>query len=1032
VPDERQDDLTNALAGPDTGSSARTVMPSPAPAGSARGADAGPLSMGEAFGSRYHIIKLLGMGGMGAVYQAWDQELGVAVALKVIRPEATADPAAAADMERRFKRELLLARQVTHTNVVRIHDLGELKGIKYITMPYVQGEDLATYLNRDGKLPVKRALTIARQVAHGLAAAHAAGVVHRDLKPANIMIGDGAHALIMDFGIARLAGMDALSAAPMTTSGFAAVPAFHASESDDSTMNVGGRPLDPAASPADGITIGTVQAGSSTAVEGATVAPPSRAVLAPSALATLGQSGIVGTRAYMAPEQARGLAVDQRADIYAFGMILSEMLIGRRPLPKGLTLAEAFERRLFETPTSLRATDPSTPAAVDEIVLRCLQPEPEKRFKTTAELVAALDNLDDRGIPIPIVRRLTPRMIAATAVLVAALLAGTYVVTRRAVAPPKQHDPISVVIADFDNRTNDAGLDHALEPILKRALEGASFISAFDRDAVTRIVGVRPPARMDEPSAREIAVKQGLGVVVSGSVDRQGSGYGVSIKAAQTVTGTVLADVKGKASTKEQIVPTATRLVTAVRKALGDEASESEQIFAMTNLSATSLDVVRFYAAAQEAASKGKFEEARDNALKAVALDPNFGVGYQVAAVASRNLHNQQDADKYSAEALRHLDGMTERERYTTRGFFFRVSGDYQGCVKEYGELIARFSADVVGRNQHALCSTQLRNIREAVDEMKGVVTMLPNRAIFRNNLALYANYAGDFQTGEKEARIVPQPDTYALLALAFAQLGQGQFSQASITYQKLGGVGAQGASFAASGLGDVAAVEGRFSDAVRILEQGAAADLGSKSPDRAAAKFAALAYAQVSRGQNGPAIAAAGKALANSKDGRIRFLAARTFVDAGELPQARALAASLASELQPELQAYGKIVEANIAMKGKQARDAIKLLTEANRLLDTWIGHFDLGRAYLMASAFAQADAEFDRCIKRRGEALALFLDEEPTYSFLPAVYYYQGRVREELRSQGFADSYRTYLAFRGQSTEDPQLPDVRRRAGQ
>ena len=100
--------------------------------------------------------------------------------------------------------------------------------------------------------------------------------------------------------------------------------------------------------------------------------------------------------------------------------------------------------------------------------------------------------------------------------------------------------------------------------------------------------------------------------------------------------------------------------------------------------------------------------------------------------------------------------------------------------------------------------------------------------------------------------------------------------------------------------------------------------------------------------------------------------------------------------------------------------------------LLDTWIGHFDLGRAYLDRSAFLQADAEFDRCLKRRGEALALFLDEEPTYSFLPAVYYYQGRVREELRSQGFADSYRTYLAFRGQSTEDPQLPDVRRRAGQ
>jgi tetratricopeptide (TPR) repeat protein len=240
---------------------------------------------------------------------------------------------------------------------------------------------------------------------------------------------------------------------------------------------------------------------------------------------------------------------------------------------------------------------------------------------------------------------------------------------------------------------------------------------------------------------------------------------------------------------------------------------------------------VRFYAAAQEAASKGKFEEARDNALKAVALDPNFGVGYQVAAVASRNLHNQQDADKYSAEALRHLDGMTERERLSTRGLSFRVSGDYQGCVKEYGELIDRYAADVVGHNQHALCSTQLRNIRAAVEEMRGVVTMLPNRAIFRNNLALYANYSGDFQTGEKEARTVPQPDAYALLALAFSQLGQGQLTPAGETYQKLGTIAGLGASFSSSGLGDLAAVEGRFGDAARILEQGAAADLASRAP---------------------------------------------------------------------------------------------------------------------------------------------------------------------------------------------------------
>src|SRR5436190_13754529 len=165
--------------------------------------DHGPLSVGQVFGTRYHIIRLLGVGGMGAVYQAWDEELAVAVAIKVIRPEVMADPMAAADIERRFKRELLLARQVTHKNVVRIHDLGEIDGIKYITMAYVNGADLATLIRKQGRVPAAKTLRIARSVVSGLVAAHTAGVVHRDLEPAHIMVGAADEALIMDFGIAR-------------------------------------------------------------------------------------------------------------------------------------------------------------------------------------------------------------------------------------------------------------------------------------------------------------------------------------------------------------------------------------------------------------------------------------------------------------------------------------------------------------------------------------------------------------------------------------------------------------------------------------------------------------------------------------------------------------------------------------------------------------------------------------------------------------------------------------------------------------
>jgi eukaryotic-like serine/threonine-protein kinase len=192
------------------------------------------------------------------------------------------------------------------------------------------------------------------------------------------------------------------------------------------------------------------------------------------------------------------------------------------------------------------------------------------------------------------------------------------------------------------------------------------------------------------------------------------------------------------------------------------------------------------------------------------------------------------------------------------------------------------------------------------------------------------------------------------------------------------------------------------------------------------------LANAELLRGERQPGLAAAQSALANSQSAKIRFLVARAFVEAGETAKARKLADSLASGLQAPPQAYAKLVLGEAALKEHNPKQAIQLFTEAKDLIDTWVGRLDLGRAYLEAGAFTEADSEFDRCIKRRGEASELFMDDMPTYNYLPIVYYYQGRVREGLKSSGFADSYRTYLSIRGKSTEDPLLPDIRRRLGQ
>jgi eukaryotic-like serine/threonine-protein kinase len=275
-------------------------------------------------------------------------------------------------------------------------------------------------------------------------------------------------------------------------------------------------------------------------------------------------------------------------------------------------------------------------------------------------------------------------------------------------------------------------------------------------------------------------------------------------------------------------------------------------------------------------------------------------------------------------------------------------------------------------------------------------------------------------------------PSHDAFLALAESQLGLGHLGQAAETYHNLEKLSAIGASTAASGHADLAVYEGRFSDAVRILEGGAAADLKDKKLENAANKYAALSRTHLLLGQKQAALAAAEKALANSQAMQVKFLAGQTFVEAGETAKGEKLAASLAAEAQAEPQAYAKIIEGAAALSKGDARQAIKALTEANNLLDTWIGRFELGRAYLQAGLFAESDAEFEKCIKRRGEALEILLNNVPTYGYFPPVYYYQGRAREGLNSAGFRDSYHTYLSIREKADQDPLLPEIRRRIGQ
>jgi eukaryotic-like serine/threonine-protein kinase len=880
------------------------------------------------------------------------------------------------EVEQRFKHELLLASKISHKNILRIHDLGESKGIKFISMAYVEGEDLHQILRRDGKLSLERTIHIAKQLCAALQAAHNEGVVHRDFKPHNILMDGRDNAFVSDFGIAK-------------------------SLESDSGMTRAGE--------------------------------------------------IMGTPRYMAPEQVEGKKVDHRVDLYALGLILYEMVTRDIPFTAPTSLQTMY-KRVYELPASPKTINPDLPDWLTGIILKCLERDPDQRYQNASEILRDLEAgtapavaaaSTSVEIAIPSVKMKLSRIalgIAAIVFLLAALLAVPPIRRRifgGGAAPQTAHQPVTVLISDFSNRTDNPVLDGTFEPVFQLALEGASFITTYNRGDAKKLARkmTNKADKLDEATAQRVAVNQGIGVVVGGIVDRKGNGYVMSARAIQAVTGKTIATIELSAAGTDKLLSAAANAAQAIREGLGDDTSDSSHRFATETLTAVSLEAIHEYAMGIEGLTDGKFDESRRNFSKAVDLDPNFGLAYTALASVSRNLGQRQDAEKYAKLAIAHIDSMTERERYRTRGFYYLLNDNQQKCVEEYSALITRYPFDVAARNNRALCLVDSRSIPQAVEDMQQAVQILPKRPLYKANLSLYSTFSGDFQRAEREALALIQLDSSfapGYVALAYAQLGQGKLAEAADTYQKLSKVSAFGASLAASGLADVALYQGRFADAVKILEEGAGGDLTAGNPDRAADKFAALAHAQLVRGDKKSALKSAQSVLANSKAANHKFLAARLFVDLGENGKARELASELSSELQAERQVYGKLIESEIALKGGDAKKAIALATEANKQLDTWIGRFDLGRAYLEAGAFTEADSEFDRCLKRRGEAVSLFLSLVPTYGNFPPVYYYQGRVREGVKSPGFAESYKAYLDIRGKAGEDSLIPQLTRLVSQ
>src|SRR2546425_4203842 len=597
----------------------------------------GQVEPGSVLGERYEILQLLGQGGMGAVYKARDIELERTVAVKVIRPDLASHP----EILRRFKQELILAREVTHRNVIRIFDLGQASGVRYITMEYVEGRDLRALLHEKKKLTPEEAVPIFLQIAAALEAAHHAGVVHRDLKPQNVMVDKEGRVYVMDFGVAR-----SLETPGMTQTG-----------------------------------------------------------------------ALMGTPEYMSPEQAKGLKVDARSDLFSLGIIFYEMLSGVSPFEADTAMATMF-KRTRERAVPLAEAWSGVPVFLSDIVAKCLEIDPEQRYPSARAIIEDLEKWKSgrvRSAMNPAARWLkyAPRQqkwlaagIAACLVLGAAYAFRDKLPLRFSIKPAVAVQPVSLAILPFHNASTDVTMDWlgpSLAEMLRTDVGQSASLRTVSSDRLHQILkDLRIPenADFDPDTLKRLAEFSSADTLVWGRYVKLGEQIRIDatlldLKHERSMP------LKSEASSEKQLLQSVARLAQEIQQNLALPTDVLKELRSKSfRPSSDSVEALHNYNEGMELARQGNHLEAAKRFEASIQADPEFALAYSKLGQTYSNLRNDDKAEQFSRKAVDLSEKLPPQERYLIQANYAQVSNDNRKAIESY-ENLEKVSPDDVDVHFH-------------------------------------------------------------------------------------------------------------------------------------------------------------------------------------------------------------------------------------------------------------------------------------------------------------------------------------------